>query len=92
MPVDLYDTATAQRTSASGAGMDQAADDRVAEEFRREYLDAQQVRAAQQPAIRKKPELEENKILKGPKLGGSRSARAAMHAALQKGSTDGSKK
>jgi hypothetical protein len=90
--VDLYDTSAAQRTATSGTVGDQAADELVAEEFKREYLDAQQVRAAQQPAVRKKPETEESKILKGPKLGGSRSARAAMHASLQKGTTDGSKK
>jgi hypothetical protein len=71
--------------------IDQAADERIAEEFKREFLDAQYTRAVQQRAIRKKPEAD-NKVLKGPRLGGSRSARAAMHAALRKGTGDGAKK
>ncbi|KAJ5545100.1 Hepatocellular carcinoma-associated antigen 59 [Penicillium sp. DV-2018c] len=53
----------------------QAADDRVAEQFRRDFMDAMQsrrrVRTAAKPAATAE-------AARGPKLGGSRSARAAM--------------
>jgi hypothetical protein len=88
--VDLYDTTSVSKAVAS-TGTDLAADERVAEEFKRDFLDSQQTRAVQQAAMRKKPE-GDDKILKGPKLGGSRSARAAMHAALQKGTAESLKK
>ena len=58
---------------------DQAADDRIAEQFRREFMDAissRQKRAAQAKKSGKRKEADEQP--KGPKLGGSRSARAAM--------------
>ena len=59
---------------------DQAADDRIAEQFRREFLDAissRQKRAAQSKKAKgKKKEVDVQP--RGPKLGGSRSARAAM--------------
>lgn len=56
---------------------DQAADDRIAEQFRREFLDAIQSRRV---ARTRNPKAEKDKVEapKGPKLGGSRSARAAM--------------
>ncbi|KAJ5297416.1 hypothetical protein N7508_007665 [Penicillium antarcticum] len=52
---------------------DQAADDRIAEQFRRDFMDAIQTRrrtAKPAPKVAEGP--------RGPKLGGSRSARAAM--------------
>ena len=58
---------------------DQAADDRVAEQFRRDFIDAissRRQRAAQKRKSNKKKEGEDHH--RGPKLGGSRSARAAM--------------
>lgn len=58
---------------------DQAADDRIAEQFRREFMDAissRQQRAAQAKKPAKGKEADEQP--RGPKLGGSRSARAAM--------------
>lgn len=58
---------------------DQAADDRIAEQFRREFMDAISTRkqkTAQSAKPVKGKAVEE--IPKGPKLGGSRSARAAM--------------
>ncbi|KAL2064968.1 hypothetical protein VTL71DRAFT_4108 [Oculimacula yallundae] len=68
---------------------DQAADDRIAEEFRRDFLD--QVSARQrkkaipaQPPARGPGGKKEEEIMKGPKLGGSRSARAAMREAMLK--------
>lgn len=56
---------------------DQAADDRIAEQFRRDFLDAIQSRRV---ARKSNPKAEKDKaeVPKGPKLGGSRSARAAM--------------
>jgi hypothetical protein len=60
---------------------DQAADDRIAEQFRREFLDAQSTRNnKKKPPVSKDPKVDK---LKGPKLGGSRNARAAMHRAQE---------
>jgi hypothetical protein len=70
--------------SRNGTGMDIAADERVAEEFRREFLEGQrleQTRAGQGGGAVKKKEVDEKG--KGPRLGGSRSARAAMQASMQ---------
>ncbi|KAF7116083.1 hypothetical protein CNMCM5793_004004 [Aspergillus hiratsukae] len=62
---------------------DQAADDRVAEQFRREFLDAIQSRRrvtrTKNTKAAVKPE-----VPRGPKLGGSRSARAAMREKQEK--------
>ncbi|KAF2269123.1 hypothetical protein CC78DRAFT_303805 [Lojkania enalia] len=59
------------------AADDQAADDVLMEQFRREYLESMESRNQRKPAIPPGPKgaLEQPK---GPKLGGSRSARAAM--------------
>lgn len=56
---------------------DQAADDRIAEQFRREFLDAIQTRRRAARA-RTASKTAKTEAPKGPKLGGSRSARAAM--------------
>jgi hypothetical protein len=53
----------------------QAADDRVAEQFRRDFMDAMQSRRRTRPAAKPVANVEGPR---GPKLGGSRSARAAM--------------
>lgn len=62
-----------------GPNDDQAADDRIAEQFRREFMDAissrKQKAAQDKKSVRGQPVDERPK---GPKLGGSRSARAAM--------------
>ena len=58
---------------------DQAADDRIAEQFRREFMDAisnRHQRASQAKKSAKGKEVDDQP--RGPKLGGSRSARAAM--------------
>lgn len=61
-----------------------AADDRIAEQFRRDFMDAIQSRRTRggQP----KPATKVGKVEapKGPKLGGSRSARAAMREQQEK--------
>jgi hypothetical protein len=71
---------------AQGGGED--TDDALAEAFRREFMDAvgerqrkKQVSAAPPRSAREKKEEE---VLKGPKLGGSRNARAAMREVLLK--------
>lgn len=53
----------------------QAADDRVAEQFRRDFMDAMQSRRRNKPTAKPAANAEGPR---GPKLGGSRSARAAM--------------
>lgn len=67
---------------------DQAADDRIAEQFRRDFLDAissrRQRSSAAAKAARAKAKANGPKPddrPRGPKLGGSRSARAAMREA-----------
>lgn len=90
--VDLFDLppstskTTANDSAASVPGANSAADDELAERFQREYLEAM----ASRREIRNKPPpgpttgppgSKVSEIAKGPKLGGSRSARAAMHAA-----------
>ncbi|KAK7952031.1 mRNA splicing factor rna helicase [Apiospora aurea] len=64
-----------------------AADDRIAEEFRREFMDAmaarQKRRKAPAPAAKPGAKKDED-VLRGPKLGGSRNTRAAMRDLLLK--------
>lgn len=55
---------------------DQAADDRIAEQFRREFLDA--IQSRRRLAKTRNAKTDKAEAPKGPKLGGSRSARAAM--------------
>ena len=69
-------------SGGEGDDADQAADDRIAEEFRREFLDAinqRKQKTSKAPAAGSKigGKVVDDKP-KGPKLGGSRSARAAM--------------
>lgn len=68
---------------------DQAADDRIAEAFRQEFMDAvaqrrQKKTAPPATASRNAPGKKEEEVLKGPKLGGSRNARAAMRDLMLK--------
>lgn len=84
--VDVYDV-PAQPSPSATPGMDEAADERIAEEFRREFMDAmsqrQQRKKPAQPA-RPGAKGKEEEVLKGPKLGGSRNSRAAMRDLLLK--------
>lgn len=79
--VDVYDEPEEEEEE----GEDQAADDKVAEQFRRDFLDAIQSRRR---AKKKKPTTTtattKPEPPKGPKLGGSRSARAAMREMQEK--------
>lgn len=87
----------AQSTVAgTSTGDDGAADDRIAEEFRREFLDAmtqrhQKKKAATATTARSGARKEDAEVLKGPKLGGSRNARAAMRDILLKKEREGKK-
>lgn len=64
---------------------DQAADDRIAEQFRREFMDAISSRRQKTAQTNKKgPGAKVDDKPKGPKLGGSRSARAAMRELQEK--------
>ncbi|KAL4800073.1 hepatocellular carcinoma-associated antigen 59-domain-containing protein [Aspergillus venezuelensis] len=78
--LDVYDEPEDEEVAAD----DQAADDRVAERFRRDFMDALQSRRR---VARTKPTKQPGKVEapKGPKLGGSRSARAAMREMQEKG-------
>ncbi|KAI1107886.1 hepatocellular carcinoma-associated antigen 59-domain-containing protein [Jackrogersella minutella] len=98
----VYETPTPPPAAgASGANDDSpgAADDRLAEEFRREFMDAQ----AERQQKRKKPTnapptgaaakggAKDEDVLKGPKLGGSRNVRAAMRNLLLEKAKEGKK-
>lgn len=82
--VDVYDV-PAQPESSVEPGADVAADERIAEEFRREFMDAMTARRnarRRAPAPPPRPGAKQEEILRGPKLGGSRNARAAMRDIL----------
>jgi len=64
----------------SDAGADDDADERAAEEFKREFLEAASSRRDHNLAQQKAKGDAADDKLKGPKLGGSRSQRARMHA------------
>ena len=82
LAVEIYD-----EPEADPRDDDQAADDRIAEAFRREFMDAISSRRQRQgPATSAKPApgAKGVEVPKGPKLGGSRSARAAMREQQEK--------
>jgi hypothetical protein len=83
--VEIYEELPAQSTTIND---DQAADDRIAEDFRREFMDAvsqrQRKMPAPLPARGAGGKKTEEELMKGPKLGGSRSARAAMRETMLK--------
>ncbi|KAJ4421668.1 hypothetical protein N0V85_000053 [Neurospora sp. IMI 360204] len=86
--LDVYDVPSDQPEYATGLEDDEmAADDRIAEEFRRDFMDAMSQRhRRRRPAVnataRPSARNQDAEILKGPKLGGSRNARAAMREKL----------
>ncbi|KHJ33244.1 putative mrna splicing factor rna helicase protein [Erysiphe necator] len=67
---------------------DQAADDRIAEAFRREFMDNASSRQRKKNSVAQASARglsgKKDEVLKGPKLGGSRSARAAVRETLLK--------
>ena len=82
--MDLYN----DNEGMNGTNGDEAADDRIAEEFRKEFMDAiisrnyRRNASSNQAANKKKIKADDKP--RGPKLGGSRSARAAMRAREKK--------
>ncbi|KAK3487323.1 hepatocellular carcinoma-associated antigen 59-domain-containing protein [Neurospora crassa] len=86
--LDVYDVPSDQPEYAAGLEDDEmAADDRIAEEFRRDFMDAMSQRhRRRRPAVnataRPSARNQDAEILRGPKLGGSRNARAAMREKL----------
>ncbi|KAK3956422.1 hepatocellular carcinoma-associated antigen 59-domain-containing protein [Pseudoneurospora amorphoporcata] len=86
--LDVYDVPSDQPEYATNMEDDEmAADDRIAEEFRRDFMDAMSQRhRRRRPAVnataRPSARNQDAEILKGPKLGGSRNARAAMREKL----------
>jgi len=61
---------------------DQAADDRIAEQFRRDFLEA--IQSRRRGARPRNNKATKSDVPRGPKLGGSRSARAAMREMQEK--------
>lgn len=81
-PVEIYD-----EPDPEPADVDQAADDRIAEQFRRDFMDAISTRRQRSSAAAKAAKAKAAKTddrPRGPKLGGSRSARAAMRELQEK--------
>ncbi|KAK4227627.1 hepatocellular carcinoma-associated antigen 59-domain-containing protein [Podospora fimiseda] len=86
--LDMYDV-SAERSEAAAAPEENdeyAADDRIAEEFRRDFMDAiaQRNRKRRPATTAKQAAKSREDVLKGPKLGGSRNARAAARDVLLK--------
>jgi hypothetical protein len=80
--VDIYD-----EPEGDGQEDDIDADDRIAEQFKQDFMDAMQARQRNRTAGQPKaPNLKpgEQPPPRGPKLGGSRSARAAMREQQEK--------
>ncbi|CAH0016166.1 unnamed protein product [Clonostachys rhizophaga] len=83
--VGVYDVS---EVSAPSPAADGEADERLAEEFRRQFLDDVARRRQQQQQRKKKPTQAakpgSEDVLRGPKLGGSRNQRAAVRDILLK--------
>ena len=73
--VDIYEEPDPSLAKPN-PGEDYAADDRIAEQFRREFMEALNARRRGRSNHHKKRD--ETRKPRGPKLGGSRAARAAM--------------
>lgn len=81
--LNIYETSASATQPKPPSDDTQDADERMAEEFKRDFYAAAEERAVRRTAAPPPPTFGANKLesLKGPKLGGSRSQRAAMHAA-----------
>ncbi|KAK2004115.1 hypothetical protein LX36DRAFT_650364 [Colletotrichum falcatum] len=83
--LDVYDVPQPLQPQYEGDG---DADDRIAEEFRREFMDAMVQRHRKRKTTaapaRAGARKADDEVLKGPKLGGSRNTRAAMRDLLLK--------
>jgi hypothetical protein len=95
--VDVYDT-TQPETPITGLDLQDGdadgstADDRLAEQFQRQYMDDMaRRRQRKKPAQAAAAPGQGEDVLKGPKLGGSRNARAAVRDALLRKEKEGRK-
>lgn len=83
LSVDVYD-----EPEQNTAQDDQAADDRIAEQFRRDFMEAiysrRRTMRARASANTQNKRTTKSEAPRGPKLGGSRSARAAMREMQEK--------
>jgi hypothetical protein len=87
--VDVYDVPNPEPTAADAQGAgDGDADERLAEEFRRQFMEDMAARR-QKKRLQKQQQPKQQpgkpgtgEVLKGPKLGGSRNSRAAVRNAL----------
>lgn len=86
----MYEAPTPPPAAATSGGTGEedyegAADERIAEEFRREFMDAMAQRRKKKRPAQPGPKRAPNEdVLRGPKLGGSRNTRAAMRDLLLK--------
>ena len=83
--MDINNDAVNTRNQPEAEAGDGDADERLAEKFREEFYAAAQARhrTSRNVGPPKAATNAPKDILKGPKLGGSRSARAAMHRHLE---------
>jgi hypothetical protein len=81
--LNIYEPSASTSATKPASDDNQDADERMAEEFKRNFYAAAEDRAIRRTAPPPPPTFGANKLesIKGPKLGGSRSQRAAMHAA-----------
>lgn len=80
--MDVYDGPLEGEENEAGDADGQAADDRVAEQFRKDFLDA--IQSRRRVARARNTKSTKTEAPRGPKLGGSRSARAAMREMQEK--------
>jgi hypothetical protein len=81
--LNIYEPSASAPAAKPASDDNQDADERMAEEFKKNFYAAAEDRAIRRTAPPPPPTFGANKLesIKGPKLGGSRSQRAAMHAA-----------
>ncbi|RAL07567.1 telomere length and silencing 1 family protein [Aspergillus homomorphus CBS 101889] len=80
--LDVYHGPSEDEEDGAKDADDQAADDRVAEQFRKDFLDA--IQSRRRVARARNTKTTKAEAPRGPKLGGSRSARAAMREMQEK--------
>ncbi|KAL5618715.1 hypothetical protein FOVSG1_000937 [Fusarium oxysporum f. sp. vasinfectum] len=90
--LDLYEPTPEQNSRTVVADQDGAADARLAEEFRQQFLeDVAERQLRKKKATNQTARAGTEEVLKGPKLGGSRNARAQMRDLLLKKEKEGKK-
>ncbi|KAL1901967.1 hypothetical protein Sste5346_001673 [Sporothrix stenoceras] len=87
MDVDVYDASREAAAASSATAEGRPTDDRIAEQFRREFMEAvaQRMRRKRKPLgppAKPKTARNDEEVLRGPKLGGSRNVRSVMRDKL----------